>query len=268
MPAVKIDTPLPAKIVNASGYDFVNGWGTPDLPNVVANSSSQHVRIPGNMKPHSVAMHPTPPVAGGGRLAEPGERGVPGRAAGCSMHIRSAATASPGRSSCGAGAVRQKLAAGVAQGANVVTVGPIKDVSVQPGDLVSLLIGPRDGNHACDLTAVDLTLSGGGREWDLAREVSPDILAGNPHADGHRAIPASGTSTPSPRRAEADVGDPGRLAAGPMAIGGHARREATAGAVRSKPCSRRAAGGEGQPGRPVVPPARLTARTARERRSG
>ena len=61
----------------------------------------------------------------------------------------------------------------------------MKDVAVQPGDLVSLLIGPRDGNHACDLTAVDLTLAGGGREWNLAREVSPDILAGNPHADAH-----------------------------------------------------------------------------------
>ena len=65
----------------------------------------------------------------------------------------------------------------------MVTVGPVKDVSVQPGDLVSILIGPRDGNHACDLTAVDLTLTGGGREWNLARDVSPDILAGNPHAD-------------------------------------------------------------------------------------
>ena len=81
------------------------------------------------------------------------------------------------------GAVRQRLAAGVAQGAKEVTVGPVEDLAVQPGDLVSLLIGPRDGNHACDLTAVDLTLAGGGREWNLAREVSPDILAGNPHAD-------------------------------------------------------------------------------------
>ena len=33
---------------------------TRDLPQLVANSSDQHVRIPGNMKPHSVAVHPTP----------------------------------------------------------------------------------------------------------------------------------------------------------------------------------------------------------------
>jgi len=69
-------------------------------------------------------------------------------------------------------------------------VGPIADLSVQPGDLISVLIGPRDGNHSCDLTAVDLSLTGEGGSWDLAREVSPDILAGNPHADaqGHKDI--------------------------------------------------------------------------------
>ncbi len=181
--AVKIDALLPAKILGASGFDFVKGWGTPDLPNVVANSSSQHVRIPGNMKPHSVAMHPTPQlrVAAGWRSP-------------VSAVLRVAARVQHAHPECGngvtwslelrRGAVRQKLAAGVAQGANVVTAGPINDVSVQPGDLVSVLIGPRDGNHACDLTAVDLTLSGGGGEWDLAHEVSPDIVAGNPHADG------------------------------------------------------------------------------------
>ncbi len=57
---VKIDTPLKARVENSSGYDFVKGWATPGLPYIVANSSSQHVRIPGNLKPHSVAVHPTP----------------------------------------------------------------------------------------------------------------------------------------------------------------------------------------------------------------
>src|SRR5262249_18408052 len=59
-----------------------------------------------------------------------------------------------------------------------------------PGDLVSLLVGPRDGNHSCDLTAVDLTLTADGKTWDLAADVSPDVLAGNPHADrlGHPGV--------------------------------------------------------------------------------
>ena len=49
--------------------------------------------------------------------------------------------------------------------------------------VLSVVIGPRDGNHSCDLTAVDLNLSDGARTWNLAPEVSPNILAGNPHAD-------------------------------------------------------------------------------------
>ena len=72
-------------------------------------------------------------------------------------------------------------------------IGAIDPVRVQVGDLVSLIVGPRGGNHACDLTAVDLTISeinGPKRTWMLAREVSDAILAGNPHADafGNHAV--------------------------------------------------------------------------------
>jgi hypothetical protein len=72
----------------------------------------------------------------------------------------------------------------------VIQVGPFESVPVRPGDLVSLLVGPRDGNHSCDLTAVDLTLTADGATWDLAADVSPDVLAGNPHADhlGHPGV--------------------------------------------------------------------------------
>src|SRR5205085_1048901 len=84
------------------------------------------------------------------------------------------------------GGTRQRLANGTAQGAKEVKVPPIEKLSVQEGDFLSLLIGPRDGNHSCDLTAVDLSLTSVGdasREWNLAKDVSPDVLAGNPHAD-------------------------------------------------------------------------------------
>src|SRR5207245_9260983 len=84
------------------------------------------------------------------------------------------------------GATRQRLAAGTAQGSTEVKVGPIDKLAILPGDLVSLLIGPRDGNHACDLTALDLNLTTGGKDgrtWSLAKDVSSDVLAGNPHAD-------------------------------------------------------------------------------------
>ena len=51
---------------------------------------------------------------------------------------------------------------------------------------MSLAIGPRDGNHACDLTEIDLTVTttdGDRACWQLAADISPDVLAGNPHAD-------------------------------------------------------------------------------------
>src|SRR4249920_143532 len=57
---LKIDSHFTAKISSASKYDFIKGWGVTATPNLVANSSDQHVRIPGNMKPHSIAVHPSP----------------------------------------------------------------------------------------------------------------------------------------------------------------------------------------------------------------
>ncbi len=183
---VTIETHLSGKFEKGSGYDFVNGWGPGETPNVVANSSDTHVRVPGNLKPHSVAMHPSPslkvaagwrsPVAGSFRISGTVQHAHPecGNGVTWSLEVRR-------------GATRQRLAAGVAQGGTPVAVGPIEGVPVEPGDLVSVLIGPRDGNHSCDLTAVDLTLTGEDQTWDLAADVSPDILAGNPHADrlGH-----------------------------------------------------------------------------------
>src|SRR5205814_951104 len=59
------------------------------------------------------------------------------------------------------------------------------ELKIQPGDLVSLVIGPR-ANHSCDLTDLELVLKSAGenaREWSLTRDVADDVLAGNPHAD-------------------------------------------------------------------------------------
>lgn len=189
---VKIDSHFTAKIAKSAGYDFVKGWGTDATPLVLANSSDQHVRVPGNMKPHGIAVHPSPtlqvvvgwrsPVAATVRVEAKVQHAHPecGNGVTWSLELRR-------------GATRQRLAAGVAQGQKEVVVPPIEKLNVQPDDLVSLLIGPRDGNHACDLTAVDLVLKSAGDEarvWDLARDVSPEIHAANPHADrfGNAAV--------------------------------------------------------------------------------
>jgi hypothetical protein len=85
------------------------------------------------------------------------------------------------------GATRQRLRSGIAHGPNIVDVPAIEKIQIFPEDVVSLLIGPRDGNHSCDLTSVDVTLTAvdqTNRVWNLAKDVSSNIQAANPHADG------------------------------------------------------------------------------------
>jgi hypothetical protein len=176
---------LQDKIASAAGHELVKGWGTPETPNLVASSSDTPVRIPGNLRAHGVAVHPSPtryagvgwrsPVAGTLRVEGAVTHAHPecGNGVTWSLELRR-------------GATRRRLAAGTAAGTAAVKVGPIDRLAVRSGDLLSLLIGPRDGNHACDLTDLRLSLrDDGGREWDLSRDVSSDVLAGNPHADRH-----------------------------------------------------------------------------------
>lgn len=181
----KIDSHFATKTESAAGYAFVQGWSTNDLPALLANSSDQHVRVPGNIKPHGVAVHPTPTV-----------RAVVGWRSPAAATVRVRGKVAHAHPECGNGvtwslelrrnATRQRLAAGIAQGANPIEFGPLEKLAVEPGDVLSLAIGPRDGNHSCDLTAVDLTIAdeaNAERKWDLAGDVSSDVLAGNPHAD-------------------------------------------------------------------------------------
>lgn len=179
--SVKIESHFTEKLTNPT-YDFIRGWGPGATPNMTANSSDQHVRIPGNMKPHSIAMHPAPtlnvvagwrsPVAGKVRIDAKVQHAHPecGNGVTWLLEVRR-------------GNTRQRLATGVSQGAKEIGVGPFENVPIKTGDLVTLVIGPRDGNHSCDQTAVDLTIKSGDRQWDLARDVSPNVLAGNPHED-------------------------------------------------------------------------------------
>ena len=181
---VKLGTPIARKQESGAGYDFIKGWVGDDALSVVANSSDGHVRIPGNMKPHSIAVHPAPTLS-----VAVGWRSPAAAALTISGSVQHA------HPECGNGVAwsvelrrgntRQRLAAGIAHGATVVKIGPLEKIAVQAGDAVSLVINPRDSNHSCDLTAIDLKLNDGTREWDMAHDLSPDILAGNPHKDSH-----------------------------------------------------------------------------------
>jgi hypothetical protein len=178
----RIDSPITGKMESAQNYDFIKGWTGADALSVLANSSDQHVRVPGNMKPHSVAVHPAP-----------SRRVLVSWRSPMATTLRAEGAVQHAHPECGngvtwalelrRGSTRQRLAAGTSQGAKEVKFGPLDNLTVQPGDVLSLVVGPRDGNHSCDLTAVDLDLTDGARTWNLAKDVSPNILAGNPHTD-------------------------------------------------------------------------------------
>lgn len=170
---------LTKKIEKSGGHDFVKGWGTPQSATVLANASRDTVRVPGTMKPRAVAVHPSPslnagigwrsPVAAAVTIEGAVKRAHPecGNGITWSVELRR-------------GGARLRLAEGEVRNAAPLAFGPFERVRVQPGDLVSVLIGPREANHSCDLTDVELRLSSGDSKWALA-DVSTDVLAGNPN---------------------------------------------------------------------------------------
>jgi hypothetical protein len=162
------------------------------------------VRIPGEMKPHSIATHPSPKFASVIAWRSP----VAGT-------LKISGSVQDGHTDCGNGVLytlelrrgqtNEVLAAGESKAGTVIAMGPFENVGVMPGDVIALVIDPRADNHACDHTPVNLTLSDGKSEWDLGKDVSPDILASNPHGDrhGNSAVwhflsqPTSGADSPA-----------------------------------------------------------------------
>lgn len=179
---VAINNLLTGKVENVSNYGFIQGWSGENAYSVLANSSDATVQIPGTMKPYSIATHPSPSLSSviGWRCPEPGEYVIDGS-------VQDAHTA------CGNGVTwsievrrgksRETLATGVTIAGNVSVVERMEKVSMKVGDMIALVIAPGRGNHSCDLTAIELSIQNSGKEWSLAKDIVPDILAGNPHAD-------------------------------------------------------------------------------------
>lgn len=181
---VKLEPLLSRKMERTPDYNFIKGWTGDQALSVLANSSDTAVRTPGTMKPHSIATHPSPTVASVIAWRSP-----------VSGTMRVTGNVQDAHPECGNGVTwalelrrghsREVLSSGATQGAKLVDIGQHDQIRVLPGDVIAIVIGPREGNHACDLTAVDLSLTNGTLEWNLAKDVSPNILAGNPHADSY-----------------------------------------------------------------------------------
>ncbi len=178
-------TLMKGRLDRSGSYDFVKGWGRDETPVAVANSSNQDVRVPGFLKARSLAVHPAPKIA----VVVAWKSPIDGR-------VRIEAKAEDIHGDCGNGVTwalesrrgkfRRTLAAGVADTAAPNRVPVIENFDVRAGQVITLTIGPRDGEHSCDLTGVEIRVTqvgGEGKVWSLADDVVPDIHAGNPHAD-------------------------------------------------------------------------------------
>ena len=175
---------LDKKVERIEGWEAVNGWGGDGLLRVLANSSDEQQRIPGTMKPRGVALHPgtkqrvivgwRSPIAATVQV----EGGIEGVHVGCSNGMLWSLQV-------WRGGTRQVLASGTNNAGQPTPIGPFDSIELRRGDVVSVVVAARDGNANCDLTAVDLTIRSGDKEWDLAKDVSADILAANPHDDRH-----------------------------------------------------------------------------------
>ncbi|MBT4726769.1 MAG: DUF1592 domain-containing protein [Planctomycetaceae bacterium] len=176
---------------SAAGYKFINGWGLPATPGLTANSSDTAVRIPGLAHPHGITVHPSPTQF----VATAWQSPIAG-----AVSVES--LVADAHDNCGNG-VEYFLRHLSGQQVNELWHGELdrggkivfapKRIHVKKGDVVAVFIGPRAGEYSCDLTRVDLTVrevDGKQREWDLAKDCSGDILAGNPHSDrlGNQAV--------------------------------------------------------------------------------
>lgn len=168
----------------SADYAFVSGWGSPETPSIVSNASNNEVRIPGIAPPHSVLVHPSPTLFAATGWQSP----LTGR-------VTVSATIADAHPECGNGQqwnLQHRMSDGVrvietghfGPGGSAVVSG--KSVELQRGEFISLIIGPHQQAHSCDLTNVNLVIQeteGEQRRWDLAAEVNEDIDAANPHAD-------------------------------------------------------------------------------------
>jgi mono/diheme cytochrome c family protein len=182
--SLQLEPLLPTRIERHPDYAFVQGWTAGEDCSVWANASENSVRTPGLIAARSIAVHPSPsrevviawqsPVTAAFQIA--------GRVADAHPECGNGVT---WRLEVRRGGTAEVLAQGVSDGGREIPLGPLTAVPLQSGQVVALAIGPRDGNHFCDLTAVDLTISDGRETWNLSRDLSPKITAGNPQGPWH-----------------------------------------------------------------------------------
>jgi mono/diheme cytochrome c family protein len=188
-PVLKTVPPQPLELLSEKtpanpDRPAISGWHNKgnDLPAFLSNSSDTEEHIPGRASPHKIVVHPLPREF----VAVAWKSPIDGNLL-ITAHI---AHAHP---NCGNGVAywlehrHESNRAGVLAEGQIELGGqasiPPKTIAIAKGDQIVLAIDAKNGDHSCDLTQIDLTLSAGEQKWDLASDIAGNIQAGNPHPD-------------------------------------------------------------------------------------
>ena len=183
--------PFDQKMDSITGTPNLLGWGSDSTPWFGGNPADNTVNISGISIPaRHLAMHPGPNcnVAVVWRSPIKGQIKIKASVA----HAQSGGNGIEWWVAHETNANRSNLVLGVTDGTGSQTIPSPADaaklsaVTIEPGDLVSLVIGPK-GSYVCDSTIIELVITevgGRGRIWDLTDDVLKTLHDGNPHADG------------------------------------------------------------------------------------
>lgn len=197
----KLASPIPPqaaghftnRLENVGGYADVRGWGETSTPSLIANRSADTYRfstltVPGR----SVHVHPSPdrqavvywqsPFAGS--IQFEGMVGDSDGNCGNGVHWRLthlSQTHAGGR----------LLQEGSLDNAARISFASETEIEVQKGDLIKLAIDPKNREHVCDTTQINLHIETSRNEnliWDLSEEVSQRVEEANPLSDRYGNI--------------------------------------------------------------------------------
>lgn len=188
----RIDGLLTQKATAVAGYASINGWSGSNALGLMTNNAKEPVTISTLIVPaRGVTVHPSPEQAACIYWKSP----IAGR-------LQVSGLVADADNKCGNGTswrVEHRALRGAARlaGGDLDNGGRAKfqadgEITVAVDDLIALIVDPRQRDHVCDTTQVELTLTevGGDRKWTLSREIVDRVLDGNPLADlaGNAAV--------------------------------------------------------------------------------
>ncbi|MCA9161139.1 MAG: hypothetical protein KDA72_22565, partial [Planctomycetales bacterium] len=184
------------ELSNIGGNAALNGLGVDQTPNMLANQSTEEIRVSTLTVPaRGIVMHPSPTQESMVAWRSP-----------INGHVTISGLVADSDGNCGNGVAWRvelltevdtaKIAEGIIDNGGEERFQPASEYPVKQGDVVSLIVNPREGNHACDTTHIALTLtevaSEGARDvtseirkWDLASDTVDRIGDGNPLSDAY-----------------------------------------------------------------------------------